>query len=101
METISIELLTKKLKNAPQSVLERVIGYVDALIEPTNTKPYSLSNEQQQILDSQLNSDKATYTNAETLYTDLKKKYELLGLLFRPLLPKTLKMLLNITFTKQ
>lgn len=78
METISLDLLTRKLKNAPQSVLERVIGYVDALIEPaTNTKPYSLSKEQQQILDSQLNSDKATYTNAETLYSDLKKKYEL------------------------
>jgi hypothetical protein len=78
METISLDLLTRKLKNAPQSVLERVIGYVDALIEPTtNTKPYSLSKEQQQILDSQLNSDKATYTDAETLYTDLKKKYEL------------------------
>lgn len=78
METISIDLLTRKLKNAPQSVLERVIGYVDALVEPTtNTKPYSLSVLQQQILDSQLNSDKSTYTDAETLYTDLKNKYEL------------------------
>lgn len=78
METISLDLLTNKLKNAPQSVLERVIGYVDALVEPaTITKPYSLSNEQQQILDSQLNSDKSTYIEAETLYTDLKNKYEL------------------------
>ena len=42
METISLDLLTRKLKNAPQSVLERVIGYVDAHIEPTaTTKPYS------------------------------------------------------------
>lgn len=78
METISIDLLTRKLKNAPQSVLERVIGYVDALVEPvSNIKPYSLSAAQQQILDSQLNSDKSTYTDAETLYTDLKNKYEL------------------------
>ena len=78
METISIDLLTRKLKNAPQSVLERVIGYVDALVEPaTNTKPYNLSKQQQQILDSQLGSDKSTYTDAETLYTDLKNKYEL------------------------
>ena len=76
METISIDLLTRKLKNAPQSALERVIGYVDALIEPS-TKSYSLSKQQQQILDSQLNSDKSTYTDAETLYTDLKNKYEL------------------------
>ena len=78
METISIDLLTRKLKNAPQSVLERVIGYVDALVEPaTNAKPYNLSANQQQILDSQLGSDKSTYTDAETLYTDLKNKYEL------------------------
>lgn len=78
METISIELLTRKLKNAPQSVLERVIGYVDALVEPvSNSKPYSLSKEQQQILDSQLSSDKSTYIDAEILYIDLKKKYEL------------------------
>ena len=76
METISIDLLTRKLKNAPQSALERVIGYVDALIEPS-TKSYSLSKQQQQILDSQLNSDKSTYTDAETLYNDLKNKYEL------------------------
>jgi hypothetical protein len=78
METKSIDLLNRKLKNAPQSVLERVIGYVDALLEPsTYTKPYSLSKEQQQQLDSQLHSDKTTYTNAETIYSGLKKKYEL------------------------
>ncbi|WP_395073637.1 hypothetical protein [Flavobacterium sp.] len=78
METISIDLLTRKLKNAPQSVLERVIGYVDALVEPTtNAKPYNLSATQQQILDSQLNSDKSTYIDAELLYDNLKNKYEL------------------------
>jgi hypothetical protein len=78
METKSIDLLNRKLKNAPQSVLERVIGYVDALLEPANpTKTYSLSKEQQQLLDSQLHSDKTTYTNAETIYSDLKKKHEL------------------------
>ena len=78
METKSIDLLNRKLKNAPQSVLERVIAYVDALLEPaTPTKPYSLSKEQQHLLDSQLNSDKTTYTNAETIYSDLKKKHEL------------------------
>jgi hypothetical protein len=78
MKTRSIDLLTRKLKNAPESVLERVIGYVDALVETTtNTKPYSLSKEQQQILDSQLNSDKTTYNDADILFDDLKSKYEL------------------------
>ena len=78
MDTITIDLLTRKLKNAPQSVLERVIGYVDALVEPTiNTKPYDLSAAQQQILDSQLNADKSTYIDAGTLHTDFKNKYDL------------------------
>lgn len=78
METTSIELLNRKLKNAPQSVIERVLGYVDSLLETTTaTKPYALSKEQQQILDNQLNSDKTIYNDAETLYTDIKNKYEL------------------------
>ena len=78
MEATSIDLLIKKLEKAPQSVLERVIGYVDALVEPTiNRKPYNLTTTQQQILDGQLDSDKTTYTDAETLYSDLKNKYEL------------------------
>ena len=78
MEATSIDLLIKKLEKAPQSVLDRVIGYVDALVEPSiKTKAYNLSTTQQQILDGQLDSDKTTYTDAETLYSDLKNKYEL------------------------
>lgn len=73
-----MELLTKKLKDAPQSVLERVMGYVDALIEPIETiESYTLSKEQQSILDSQVNEDKSLYTDADKLYVDLKSKYEL------------------------
>ena len=75
METITIELLIGKLKNAPQSVLGRVIGYVDALIEPAAAN--NVSKEQQQILDSQIHSDISTYTDAESLYNKLKNKYEL------------------------
>lgn len=78
METISIDVLTSKLKNAPQSVLDRVNDYVDELIKhETHTKPYSLSSPQQQILDGQLNSNKAIYKDAESLYSELKNKYEL------------------------
>ncbi len=78
MDSVTFDLLAKKLKNAPQSVLERVIAYVDTLIEPTtNTKTYTLTKEQQQILDDQIDSDKSTYTKAEILFSDLKKKYEL------------------------
>lgn len=76
MQTLTLENLTQKLKTAPQSVLERVAGYVDALLDD-NKKSYSLTSEQQQILDSQINSDKSTYIKADDLYHHLKKKYEL------------------------
>ncbi len=33
MDAVTFDLLSKKLKNAPQSVLEHVIVYVDTLIE--------------------------------------------------------------------
>ena len=78
METLTLKLLTEKLKDAPQSVLERVMGYVDALIEPVETKKnYTLSKKQQEILDCQVTSDKSLYTDADKLYADLKSKYEL------------------------
>jgi hypothetical protein len=77
MKTITLNTLNEKLKNAPQSVLDRVVGYIDALVEPTSSKPYTLSLAQQQLLDNQLNSDKSTYIDADKLYDDLKSKYEL------------------------
>jgi len=78
MDSITFDLLVNKLKKTPQSVLESVTAYVDTLIEPaTISKTQILTKEQQQILDNQINSDKSTYTEAENLYSDLKKKYEL------------------------
>ena len=77
MDSKTFDILANKLKNAPQSVLESVIAYVDTLIVPdTVSKTYTLTQEQQ-LLDNQIHSDKSTYTKAETLYSDLKKKYEL------------------------
>jgi len=78
MDSKTFDILANKLKNAPQSVLESVIAYVDTLIMPdTVSKAYTLTKEEQQLLDNQIHSDKSTYTKAETLYSDLKKKYEL------------------------
>ena len=76
MNTVTLEALNEKLKNAPQSILERVLEYVDALVEPKN-KPYQLTKEQQQILDDQLNADKSNYKEAGKVYDELKEKYGL------------------------
>jgi len=60
--------------------IEAVKAFMKALkikFEIANVKSYELSTEQQEILDSQINLDKNLYTDAESIYTDLKKKYEL------------------------
>jgi len=78
METVSIDTITKKLKNAPQSVIERVIGYVDAIMEnPKETKSYSLTEEQQNLLNEQVGLDIKEYTEASKVYSNLKDKHEL------------------------
>lgn len=78
METVSLDTLTKKLKNAPQSVIERVIGYVDAIMENSKeTKSYLLTDEQQNILNEQVGLNVKEYTEASKVYSNLKDKHEL------------------------
>ncbi|WP_338374950.1 hypothetical protein [uncultured Flavobacterium sp.] len=78
METVSLATLTKKLKNAPQSVIERVMGYVDALLENSKeTKTYLLTDEQQNILNEQVGLNMKEYTEASKVYSNLKDKHEL------------------------
>ena len=40
-------------------------------------KLFELGNEEQEILDIQVDLDKNLYIDAESIYTDLKKKYHL------------------------
>ena len=79
MNVVTFDILKRKLKDAPQSVLERVIGYVDAILEHpvTQKQPNTLTDQQQKILDQQINLDKSSYTDADVLYTKLKNKYEI------------------------
>ncbi|MHC0447108.1 DUF2683 family protein [Flavobacterium sp. 3-218] len=75
MQAINITAYTEDA-----SQIEAVKAFMKALkikFEIANLKPYELSAEQQEILDSQVNSDKSNYKDAESIYTDLKKKYEL------------------------
>ena len=75
MQAINITAYTEDA-----SQIEVVKAFMKALkikFEIANIKPYNLSEEQQQILNDQLTSDKNLYTDADSVYTDLKKKYEL------------------------
>ena len=75
MQAINITAYTEDA-----SQIEAVKAFMKALkikFEIANLKPYELSAEQKEILDNQVNSDKSNYKDAESIYTDLKKKYEL------------------------
>ena len=71
MQAINITAYTEDA-----SQIEAVKAFMKALkikFEIVNLKQYELSAEQQQILDSQIKLDKSLYTNAESIYKDLKR----------------------------
>lgn len=75
MQAINITAYTEDA-----SQIEAVKAFMKSLkikFEIANIKPYELSEEQQHILNEQVTSDKKLYTDSESVYTDLKKKYEL------------------------
>ncbi|TDO71078.1 hypothetical protein EV143_11070 [Flavobacterium chryseum] len=75
MQAINITAYTEDA-----SQIEAVKAFMNALkikFEIANVKSYELSAEQQEILDSQVKLNKDLYTDAASLYTDLKKKHEL------------------------
>ena len=76
MSTITLEDLTQKLQNAPASILEKIWGYADALLENSELA-FTLSNEQKKILTDQDNISLEECTDAEDFYKELTEKYEL------------------------
>ena len=75
MQTINI---TAHTQDASQ--IEAVKAFMKALkikFEISKGKSFTLSSEQQQVLDSQIGLDKKHYTDADTTYSDLKNKYGL------------------------
>lgn len=71
---------TPKLQNDKLKIINWITQLEDhSLVEKIKSlmeeqgQPYLLTTEQQEILDSQVNSDKSLYTDAEALFTDLKK----------------------------
>lgn len=76
MNAITLEDLTQKLQNAPTSILEKIWGYADALLE-NRELAFTLSNEQKKILTDQDNVSLEECTDAEDFYKELKEKYEL------------------------
>lgn len=76
MEAITLEDLTQKLQNAPTSILEKIWGYADALLENRDLT-FTLSDQQKKILDERLKADKKDFIPAREALNKLRHKYEL------------------------
>ncbi len=76
MGTVTIDTLTEKLKNAPSSILEKIWGYADALLE-NNELTFTLSEEQKAHLLKQNDVALDQCMDAEEVYQQVKQKYEL------------------------
>ena len=75
---------TQQLQNEKLNIINWITQIQDySLVEKikalmsSSDKLYTLTNEQQKILDSQIGLDPKLYTDADKLYDDLKSKYEL------------------------
>lgn len=76
MGTVTIDSLSEKLKNAPSSVLEKIWGYADALLENKEVT-VTLSEKQKKHLLKQNDVPIDQCIEAEDVYQQLKQKYEL------------------------
>ena len=60
-----------------ESALKAFVKALKMKFEISKEKTFVLSTEQQKVLDSQIGLDKNQYTDADTVFTDLKNKYGL------------------------
>ena len=60
-----------------ESALKAFVKALKMKFEISKEKTFVLSSEQQKVLDSQIGLDKKHYTDADTVYANLKNKYGL------------------------
>jgi hypothetical protein len=76
MGTVTIDSLSEKLKNAPNSILEKIWNYADELLE-NKELTFTLSEKQKEHLVKQNDVPLNQCVEAEDVYQKLKKKYDL------------------------
>ena len=76
MSAITLESLTEKLKYVPNSILEKIWGYADALLENKELN-FTLSEEQKKHLLKQNDVPLDQCIDAEDVYQQLKQKHGL------------------------
>lgn len=74
MESITLKHINKILKDAPENILERVLGYIEGILEDENSN-FKLSEEQIKSLQEIKNRSYGQHTEIEAFLNEMSSKY--------------------------
>lgn len=74
MESVTLKDINELLKNAPESILERVLGYIEGILEDKNTS-FELSPEQIENLRKIKERPYSEHAEIETFLNEMSSKY--------------------------
>lgn len=76
MESVTLKNIQQLLKDAPESVLEKVLDYIEAILkDESNT--FTLSEEQKESLRKIKKRPYEQHTEIDTFLNEMKSKYDI------------------------
>jgi hypothetical protein len=74
MESVTLKHINEILKDAPENILERVLGYIEGIIEDENIN-FKLSEEQIKSLQEIKTRSYGQHTKIEAFLNEMSSKY--------------------------
>jgi hypothetical protein len=74
MESVTLKNINEILKNAPENILERVLCYIEAILEDENTE-FKLSDEQKKSLQEIQKRSYEKHTEIDIFLNEMNSKY--------------------------
>lgn len=74
MESIILKNINEILKDAPENILERVLGYIEGILED-NQNEFKLSEKQKESLKKIKNKSYNQHTEIDTFLNEMNTKY--------------------------
>jgi hypothetical protein len=76
MESATLKNINKILKDAPENILERILGYIEGILEEENTD-FKLSEEQKESLQKIRKRSYEQHTEIDAFLNEMSSKYEI------------------------
>jgi len=74
MESVTLKNINEILKDAPESTLERVLGYIEGILEDKSSE-FKLSEEQKESLKKIKQRSYNQHTEIDTFLNEMNSKY--------------------------